>query len=79
VTVPFDGKSMPHWVRWVAQDASGVWWGYSVEPLRCDHGWYENEVGEYIRLGKTEAAGWRNSLCRIGMTDGKQRRNDETR
>ena len=32
---------IPDWVRWVAQDGSGVWWGYSVEPLRNDNGWYE--------------------------------------
>ena len=23
----------PDWVAWVAQDASGDWWGYEVEPL----------------------------------------------
>lgn len=53
---------LPVWVRWIAQDSSGFWWGYSVEPLRNDSGWYENEVGECIRLGKTAARGWKASL-----------------
>jgi hypothetical protein len=48
----------------IAQDESGVWWGYSVEPLRNDHGWYENEVGEYLRLGVTEPVNWTHSLLR---------------
>lgn len=40
----------PDWVRWLAQDADGAWWGYSVEPNEADRGWYENEVGQRIRL-----------------------------
>jgi hypothetical protein len=54
--------TIPPWVRWIAQDSSGVWWGYSVEPLRHDKGWYENEVGDYVRLGVTSAEDWENSL-----------------
>lgn len=57
--IPF---SIPTWVRWIAQDSSGSWWGYSVEPLRNDSGWYENEVGRYIQLGKTDPDNWQNSL-----------------
>ncbi|WP_455204547.1 hypothetical protein [Kaarinaea lacus] len=57
--------SIPQWVRWVAQDRTGVWWGYSVEPLRYDNGWYENEVGEYMRLGVSEAVDWENSLTKV--------------
>jgi len=57
--------SIPGWVNWIAQDESGVWWGYSVEPLRNDRGWYENEVGNYIRLGKTDAENWPGSLQKI--------------
>lgn len=56
---------IPVWINWIAQDESGVWWGYSVEPLRSDHGWYENEVGEYIRLGMTEPVNWEDSLLRV--------------
>ena len=56
---------IPGWVNWLAQDRDGTWWGYSVEPLLHDSGWYENEVGDYIRLGYTPAsADWRNSLCK---------------
>ena len=60
-TLPFN---IPGWVNWIAQDESGFWWGYSVEPLRNDHGWYENEVGEYLRLGVTEPVNWTHSLLR---------------
>ncbi len=52
----------PGWVRWVAQDSDGCWWGYSVEPLRNDTGWYENELGRYARLGVGPAPGWEHSL-----------------
>ena len=55
-------SQVPDWVRWVAQDSSGAWWGYSVEPLRNDSGWYENEVGSCIRLGVTPAHDWEHSL-----------------
>jgi len=37
-------QRIPAGVRWIAQDSSGAWWGYSVEPLRHDSGWYENEA-----------------------------------
>jgi hypothetical protein len=53
---------VPEWVNWIAQDSSGFWWGYSVEPLRNDNSWYENEVGECIRLGRTASQGWKQSL-----------------
>jgi len=43
---------IPTWVRWVAQDSTGAWWGYSAEPLRHDSGWYENEAGRYVPLGQ---------------------------
>jgi hypothetical protein len=56
---------MPEWVKWVAQDSSGAWWGYSVEPLRHDAGWYENEVGKCVRLGETRPDYWALSLCPI--------------
>lgn len=62
----------PAWVRWVAQDEDGAWWGYQVEPLRHDHGWYENEVGRCIKLAhEVTGANWADSLrcwppCRRG-------------
>jgi len=36
----------------IAQDADGTWWGYEVELNRSDKSWYENEVGNSVRLGK---------------------------
>ena len=62
---PFESFSIPDWVRWIAQDGSGAWWGYSVEPLRNDKGWYENEVGDYVLLGSTSPIDWPNSLKQI--------------
>ena len=61
-----DKSKLPHWVNWVAQDADGTWWGYQVEPLQNHHGWYENEVGQNIRLTK-EAANrdWENTLKKV--------------
>ena len=40
----------PNWVNWIAQDADGTWWGYEIEPLQHDKGWYENEVGQCVKL-----------------------------
>ncbi len=57
--------NIPDWVCWVAQDSSGAWWGYAVEPLRNDTGWYENEVGRLACLGTTTPANWQNSLERV--------------
>jgi hypothetical protein len=63
-------ENLPDWVHWLAQDADGVWWGYEVEPHLADYGWYENEVGRYIRLSQHTTGSqiapdeWRNSLQR---------------
>jgi len=57
--------AVPEQFRWIAQDSDGVWWGYTAEPHRHDIGWYENEVGETQRLGRTEPGGWEQSLTRI--------------
>jgi len=53
------------WVAWLAQDEDGTWWGYEAEPNKQDHGWYENEVGRIVRLGKTAPpADWEATLTR---------------
>jgi len=58
-------QSIPVWVAWLAQDSDGVWWGYEVEPLENHRGWYENEVGQYVRLGVTPVEGaWRQAIYR---------------
>ncbi|HED34078.1 MAG TPA: hypothetical protein ENJ08_07675 [Gammaproteobacteria bacterium] len=60
------GINVPEWVRFIAQDIDGRWWGYSVEPLQNHRGWYENEVGEHIRLVQGKASErWRESLIRV--------------
>ena len=56
----------PRWVKWLAQDEDGAWWGYSVEPLEFSRGWYENEVGLRIKIKQSNAnPDWKNSLIKI--------------
>ena len=56
---------LPDWVAWLAQDADGTWWGYEVEPLQYHCGWYENELGRRVRVGRGEPnSGWADSLRR---------------
>lgn len=51
MNVAVSGRSnLPAWVAWRAQDADGVWWGFEAEPHQHHRGWYENEVGQYIRI-----------------------------
>jgi len=55
--------SVPEWVRYIAQDSDGSWWGYSVEPLQNHRGWYENELGQNKKLLQaTVSDNWRNML-----------------
>ncbi len=50
----------------MAQDEDGSWWGYSVEPLQNHRGWYENEVGQHVKLLQVaENKKWQDSLCVI--------------
>lgn len=57
---------LPGWVAWVAQDADGTWWGFEIEPLPHDSGWYENEVGRCIRIERTALdTDWRSTLERL--------------
>jgi len=58
--------NLPGWVNWIAQDADGAWWGYSAEPHQHDRGWYENEVGDCVLLGReAPAPRWRETLQSI--------------
>ncbi len=60
-------NKLPGWVKWKAQDADGTWWGYSVEPLQHSSGWYENEVGRYIKIEQAQPnPDWKNTLQKIG-------------
>ena len=61
-----DFDDLPDWVQWVAQDADGCWWGYEVEPNQSHSGWYENEVGDSVMLGKGKSnPDWSESLSKI--------------
>jgi len=56
----------PRWVRWIAQDRNGAWWGFEHEPNEGAVSWYENEVGRYVRLRQeTPNAAWRQTLEKI--------------
>jgi hypothetical protein len=66
----FKHLTIPSWVRWIAQDANGNWWGYSVEPLAHDQGWYENEVGDCVLLRRDPPnAGWQETLQAIELIE----------
>jgi hypothetical protein len=56
----------PQWVRWVAQDRNGAWWGFEHEPNEGDVSWYENEVGRLLKLSQ-EAPNphWQQTLRRL--------------
>ena len=61
-----NNPSLPAWVKWKAQDADGAWWGYSVEPLEFSNGWYENEVGQRIKIAQDKSnSNWKNTLTKI--------------
>jgi hypothetical protein len=57
---------LPDWVLWIAQDADGCWWAYQAEPLQHHQGWYENEVGQRLKLADAPAnPHWRDALFRV--------------
>lgn len=64
--LPIDSATLPPWARWLAQDADGAWWAYEHEPNEGAVSWYENEVGDAIRVTKDHPnSGWRGTLTRI--------------
>jgi len=55
--------NVPEWVRFIAQDSDGSWWGYSVDPLQNHRGWYENELGQNVKLLQGKVIGdWRDNI-----------------
>ncbi len=57
----------PSWAGWLAQDRSGVWWAYEHEPNQGDLGWYENEVGRFVKLADGDLnLEWKTMLRRVG-------------
>lgn len=66
MSVTLDSNEFPDWVCWIAQDSDGIWWGYQVEPNLSHRSWYENEVGNSVRLGKGALdSNWITKLKRI--------------
>jgi len=58
--------NLPDWAQYIAQDADGQWWAYEAEPNQSHNGWYENEVGNILKLEKAAAnADWVQSLSKI--------------
>ena len=61
-----DSNQLQKWMRWIAQDADGQWWGYEHEPHLADSSWYENEVGLSEKISGIEKANkWRESLTKL--------------
>jgi hypothetical protein len=66
------GINVPAWVCFIAQDSDGSWWGYSVEPLQNHRGWYENELGEHVKLKQAAPCdNWSQQLYRYPFMDEK--------
>ena len=64
---------MYKWIKWLAQDLDGSVWGFEAEPHRHDSGWYENEVGRYIKLGNlANNSDWPNSLTHVSQISKSQ-------
>jgi hypothetical protein len=52
-------------VRQAAEAATATLWGCEAEPNKQDYGWYENEVGRIVRLGKSAPPqDWEATLTR---------------
>lgn len=56
-------ENIPSWAKWIAQDSDGTWWGFETEPNVGTISWYENEVGQIVRLGQEPAnPDWKQTL-----------------
>lgn len=54
------------WIHWVAQDATGHWWGFESQPTPGEHGWLEQELGNYVKIGMgVPKAHWRGTLFKL--------------
>lgn len=66
----FHNRILPAWVNWLAQDADGTWWAFEVEPNQSHQGWYENELGRYIKVVAAQPnLHWDTSLTPVGRKD----------
>ena len=52
----FKPEEVPDWVNWIAQDASGEWYGYRNKPVVEDYYWRTNDNSKYFidYLSETE-------------------------
>lgn len=58
--------NLPEWVEYIAQDADGQWWAYETEPNLSHLSWYENEVGQILKLEKDKPnINWLQTLQKI--------------
>lgn len=63
-----DCNQFPSWMRWIAQDEDGTWWGYEHEPNMSDSGWYENEVGLSLKIKEEKInKNWKDSLKKTNL------------
>lgn len=61
-------NQFPKWMRWIAQDADGQWWGYEHEPHLAESSWYENEVGLSEKIEEQETvSNWKESLEKLDI------------
>jgi hypothetical protein len=61
-----DFKELPPWAVWLAQDRDGAWGCFEAEPHQHDRGWYENEVGRYLKVGHAaHNPDWENALFKV--------------
>lgn len=54
-------------LNWIAQDESGVWWGFENKPVPGLHGWIDGLDGTKILLKQESQnnAEWRDSLKKL--------------
>lgn len=54
-------------LNWIAQDESGVWWGFENEPIPGVHGWLDTLDGTKILLKQESKSnpGWRDTLRKL--------------
>jgi len=62
-SVSIDRKTL----NWIAQDESGVWWGFENKPVPGMHGWIDGLDGTKILLKQEnrQNAEWRDSLKKL--------------
>lgn len=59
-------NDLPEWTQWAAQDSDGTWWGFETEPNIGTISWYENEVGQVVRLTREiPNPQWRSTLVSL--------------